>query len=163
MYDTNNQNIIIELVPSLRMFWIENSGLVILYGILLIMAGSDYNVLSLCSLFMAGVLTLLLLYRYWYICKLKWTITRKQIKTEWGVLTRDIHYVELYRVVDYCERQSFMQMVFGLKDIIIYSSDRTTPTQRIYGIPASLEIIPQLKELVEQQKKEYHVYEIANR
>lgn len=159
----NDNNIIIELVPSLRMFWIQNSGLIALDLVLMIMSGSDNGVLSLCAMLLTGLMSLVLLYRYWYICKMKWTITRKQLKTEWGVLSRDIQYVELYRVVDYSERQSFMQMVFGLKDIIIYSSDRTTPSQRIYGIPASLEIIPQLKELVEQQKKEYHVYEIANR
>jgi len=163
MAEKNENNIIIELVPSLRMFWIQNSGLIILYLVLIIMSGSDNNILSLIMLLMAGLLTLVLLYRYWFLCKLKWTITRKQLKTEWGVFTRDIHYVELYRVVDYCEKQSFMQMVLGLKDIIIYSNDRTTPAQRIYGIPSWLEIIPELKELVEQQKKEYHVYEIANR
>ena len=163
MDDSNANDIIIELVPSIRMFWIQNSGLIILYGVLLVMTGSDSRALSLCTLFMALFLTAILLYRYWYLCRLKWTITRKQLKTEWGVMSRDIHYVELYRVVDYCERQSFMQMVFGLKDIIVYSNDRTTPAQRIYGIPAGLEIIPKLKELVEQQKKEYHVYEIANR
>jgi hypothetical protein len=56
-----------------------------------------------------------------------------------------------------------MQMVFGLKDVIVYSNDRTTPAQRIYGVPGAMVIIPLLKELVEQQKKEYHVYEIANR
>ena len=163
MEDKNKENVIIELVPSLRMFWIQNCGLFVIYLVLLIMTGSDSRSLSLVALLMAGLLTAVLLYRYYYICKLKWTITRKQLKTEWGVLTRDIHYVELYRVVDYCERQSFMQMVFGLKDIIIFSNDRTTPAQRIFGIPAGLDIIPQLKELVEQQKREYHVYEIANR
>ena len=56
-----------------------------------------------------------------------------------------------------------MQMVLGLKDVIVFSGDRTTPAERIYGLPASLDIITPLKELVEQQKKEYHVYEITNR
>ena len=164
MYNSlNENNIIIELVPSLRMFWIQNLGLMALYLVLLILSGSDNEELSLCAILLTGLISIILLYRYWYLCKMKWTITRKQLKTEWGVLSRDIHYVELYRIVDYSERQSFMQMVLGLKDIIIYSSDRTTPSQRIYGVPAGLEIIPQLKELVEQQKKEYHVYEIANR
>ena len=112
MAEKNENNIIIELVPSLRMFWIQNSGLIILYLVLVIMSGSDNNILSLTMLLMAGLLTLVLLYRYCFLCKLKWTITRKQLKTEWGVFTRDIHYVELYRVVDYCEKQSFMQMMF---------------------------------------------------
>lgn len=158
-----SNNIIIELVPSLRMFWIQNSGLIIVYICLLIMTGSENTVLSIVAMLIAAMLTLLLFYKYCFLCKLKWTITGKQLKTEWGVLSRDIHYVELYRVVDYCEQQSFMQMVFGLKDIIVFSNDRTTPAQRIYGIPSGLDIIPKLKELVEQQKKEYHVYEIANR
>ena len=156
-------NIKLELSPSPRMFWIQNSGILVVYVVVLLLTGSDNSGLGMAAMIAVLALTALLVYRYLYITRLRWTVTDKQLKTQWGVLTRDIHYVELYRVVDYCERQSFMQMAFSLKDIIVYSNDRTTPTQRIYGIPASMEIIPLLKELVEQQKKEYHVYEIANR
>lgn len=152
-----------EIVPSLKMFWVENSGLLMVYLVMIILAGYEIHEIALCALFVVGALTLLLLYRYWYLCKIKWTFTDKQLITEFGVLSRDKHYIELYRVVDYCERQSFMQMVLGLKDVIVFSGDRTTPAERIYGLPASLDIITPLKELVEQQKKEYHVYEITNR
>ena len=145
------------------MFWIQNSGLLTVYTVALLLTGVEHNALAIAAMMAAFALTLLLAYRYLYITRLKWTITDKQLITQWGVLTRDIHYVELYRVVDYCERQSFMQMVFGLKDVIVYSNDRTTPAQRIYGVPGALVIIPLLKDLVEQQKREYHVYEIANR
>jgi membrane protein YdbS with pleckstrin-like domain len=161
--DAYNANIRLKMSPSPRMFWIQNSGLVALYMVALLLSGSEYGAMSLAAMIVVLLLTLLLAYRYLYITKLQWTITDKQLITQWGVLTRDIHYVELYRVVDYCERQSFMQMVFGLKDVIVYSNDRTTPAQRIYGVPGAMVIIPLLKELVEQQKKEYHVYEIANR
>lgn len=161
--DAYNTNIRLKMSPSPRMFWIQNSGLVALYMVALLLSGSEYGAMSLAAMIVVLLLTLLLAYRYLYITKLQWTITDKQLITQWGVLTRDIHYVELYRVVDYCERQSFMQMVFGLKDVIVYSNDRTTPAQRIYGVPGAMVIIPLLKELVEQQKKEYHVYEIANR
>ena len=161
--DTYNTNVKLQMSPSPRMFWIQNSGLLTVYVVALLLTGVEHNALAIAAMMAAFVLTLLLAYRYLYITRLKWTITDKQLITQWGVLTRDIHYVELYRVVDYCERQSFMQMVFGLKDVIVYSNDRTTPAQRIYGVPGALVIIPLLKDLVEQQKREYHVYEIANR
>ena len=159
----NKSNIVIELIPSLRMFWIDNAGLVILSVIMLLLMGYEDRNVAACALVLGFVIGLVILYKFWYLSRVKWTITHKQIITQYGVFTRDTQYIELYRVVDYSEKQSFMQMVFGLKDIIVYSGDRTTPSERIYGIPASLDIISQLKELVEQQKKEYHVYEITNR
>lgn len=161
--DTYTTQVRIELTPSPRMFWIQNGGLLAVYAVTLLLSGSENGVLALAAMAAALALSVLLIYRYLYLTRLQWVITDKQLITRWGVMTRDTHYVELYRVVDYCERQSFMQMVFGLKDIIIYSSDRTTPAQRIYGVPGAMDIIPHLKNLVEQQKKEYHVYEIANR
>lgn len=163
MINSTNQRIIMELVPSLRMFWVENSGIVAVYVMMVVLAGYENHDIAICSMVVVGVLSLVLLYRYWYLSKMKWTVTEKQLISEYGVFTRDKHYIELYRIVDYCERQSFMQMVMGLKDVIVFSGDRTTPAERIYGLPSGLDIIGQLKELVEQQKKEYHVYEITNR
>lgn len=159
----SNQQIFIELTPSLRMFWIENSGLMAVYLMMLLLSGYENHNVALCSMVIAFVITVIILYKFWYLSKLKWIVTDKQLIRECGVFTRDIQYIELYRVVDYCEKQSFMQMALGLKDIIVFSGDRTTPAERIIGVPASLDIIAQLKELVEQQKKEYHVYEITNR
>ena len=39
----------------------------------------------------------------------KWIITREQIKIYQGVLSKRINYIELYRVYDYEEKQSFIQ------------------------------------------------------
>lgn len=163
MKNTNNHKIIMELMPSLRMFWIENSGLFVIYLIMILLSGYENKDVAVCSMILAFFITIVILYKFWYLSRMKWTVTEKQLIRECGVFTRDVQYIELYRVVDYCEKQSFMQMAMGLKDVIVFSGDRTTPAERIYGIPAALDIIVELKELVEQQKKEYHVYEITNR
>ena len=157
------QKIIMELMPSLRMFWVDNLGLCAMYLVMILLAGYDNRNVSVCALIISFFIAAVMLYKFWYLSRLKWTITEKQLIRECGVFTRDKQFIELYRVIDYSEKQSFLQLVLNLKDIIIYSQDRTTPSERIYGIPASVEIITLFKELVENQKKEYHVYEITNR
>ena len=153
----------IVLVPSGRMFFIENFGLLVVYLAAVLCTGASRHDVALGAMALALLLTPLLLYRWWYLVRTRWTVTEKQLKSETGVFSRDVQYIELYRVVDYCEKQSFLHMLLGLKDVIIFSGDRTTPAHRIYGIPVGYEIIAPLKDLVEHQKRLHHVYEITNR
>ena len=153
----------IVLVPSGRMFFVENFGLLVLYVGAVLLTACPLRELQLGAVGFALLLTPLLLYRWLYLLRTRSTVTEKQLKSETGVFSRDVQYIELYRVVDYCEKQSFLHMLLGVKDVIIYSGDRTTPAHRIYGIPVGYEIIAPLKELVEYQKRLHHVYEITNR
>ena len=161
--ETYKQTVKMTLKPGMAMYFIQNKGMFVLYLVILVLCGYDNRMVGKFCFMVAMIITLLLIYRYWYLTTVKWTITDKQLIAEKGVFTKDIQYVELYRVVDYSEKQSMLHMMMNIKDVIVYSGDRTTPYTLIYGIPATTELIFVLKYLVEQQKKEHKVYEVTNR
>ena len=57
----SNQQIFIELTPSLRMFWIENSGLMAVYLMMLLLSGYENHNVALCSMVIAFVITVIIL------------------------------------------------------------------------------------------------------
>lgn len=159
----NENNTVIELCPCMRMFLIENLPMLAVYVVALCLLGDGNRDVRLIAAGTVILVSAMLLYRFAYLTRMRWVVTRLQIRSEHGVFTRDIQYLELYRVVDYSEKQSFLQMLTGIKDVIVYSGDRTTPSLRIIGIPASASVIPVLKQLVEEQKRKHNIYEITNR
>lgn len=72
------------------------------------------------------------------------------------------NYVELYRVIDYREDQSFIQMIFGIKTITIYSGDRSNPQLKLIGIKNDLDLIKLIRQRVEYNKKRHNIYEFTN-
>lgn len=91
-----------------------------------------------------------------------WLITEEQIKIYRGVFSKSINYIELYRVYDYSEEQSFIQSLTHNTTVIIFSGDRSTPKLVIAGIEANTEIINIIRKRVELQKKSNLVYEVTN-
>ena len=71
--------------------------------------------------------------------------------------------MELYRIIDYQEKQDIIQQMMGIKDVIIVSGEKSHPILRIYGIKNNLDIIGYINTRVEQAKKERKIYEITNR
>lgn len=110
-----------------------------------------------------SLLSVVLLYRLTYLCRIKYRITNEQLMIESGVFTHSLAYIELYRVVDYDEHRSFMQQLAGLKTVSIYSGDRTTPRLDIIGMRAELDIVGCIRERMEYNKLRKGVYEITNR
>ena len=98
-----------------------------------------------------------------YITSMKYHIGFEQLMYQRGLFTIKRDYIEMYRIVDYEESRSFLQMIFGLKTVTIHASDRTTPHLRIIGIPKDTDVIPTIRERCEYCKKKHGVYEIANR
>lgn len=97
-----------------------------------------------------------------YMARIEYVVNEEQLVTLRGVLSRSTDYIELYRVIDYQQHQSFLQQVFGLKTITIYSGDRNTPQLKIVGIKAKLDIIQTIRMRVEFNKKRKSIYEITN-
>ena len=92
-----------------------------------------------------------------------WEISDVKICRRHGILTRQTDYLELYRVVDYRESQTFLQRLFGVKTVVIISTDKSDPSMLICGVPAKEDLVTHTRNLVEQNKKENHIYEITNR
>lgn len=152
----------IKLSPAIKQFLADELIIMVMMGGAMLLSGYEDYVVKLCCLVLTGLLFLYLLGRFWFYKSVKWEITRTQIKITHGVLRRSTNYVELYRVVDFAEEQTFIQQMLGLKDVYILSSDRTEPALRIFGISSHMDIINEIKPLVKQARKDNHIYEIAN-
>ena len=153
---------IIVLSPSVKQWLADEFYMIVLVCVGLLLSGYEDKLVSVCSLIMTAGVSLYLLGRFWFYKSVKWEISRTQIKIVKGILRRDTNFVELYRIIDYAEQQSFIQQIMGLKDVYIMSSDRTEPILRIFGISNGIDIISELKPLVKQSRIDNHIYEIAN-
>lgn len=107
-------------------------------------------------------LILYLFYRYVYITRMVYVITEEQIKYEYGVFSCRRGFIELYRVVDYCESRSFFQMLLGLKTISLYSGDRTTPRLDLIGIKNDKDLVSDIRARVEFNKRRRNIHEFTN-
>ena len=98
-----------------------------------------------------------------YITSMKYHIGLEQLMYQRGLFTQKRDYIEMYRIVDYEESRSFVEMLFGLKTVTIHACDRTTPYLQIIGVPKDMELIETIRERVIQSRKRNGIYEIANR
>ena len=85
-----------------------------------------------------------------------------QLQYEYGILSLQRDFIELYRVVDYSEQRSFLQMLFGLKTVSIYSGDKTCPRLDIIGVQGDSDLITMIRERVEYNKKKHNIHEFTN-
>lgn len=101
--------------------------------------------------------------KYMVLNAYSWTIGETEIKRKHGIFRIQTDYIELYRVVDYKETQSLLQRIFRVKTVVIVSTDKSDPIMEIKGVPTNTKLVEYTRKLVEKNKKQNHVYEIANR
>ena len=150
------------ITPSLKVFLTTNFPSLCTCVLMGILTGTDIPLVKLSSFAISLCAGLYLLWQLWYYTTVKWKISNSQIKMMSGVFFHKVDYVELFRVNDYSEERNLLQQILGIKDIIIMSTDRSDPRLRIYGVPASFDLISIIKPLVQKCRKETHIYEIAN-
>lgn len=109
------------------------------------------------------VMIIYLLYRAFYMQRMRYVITEEQIIIHHGVFSHSTDYVELYRVVDYSQHQTLLQQIFGVKTVSIYSGDRNNPKLDMIGIPVKTDVVGLVRCRVEANKKRKGIYEITNR
>lgn len=112
---------------------------------------------------LSGFLALHLLYKYLLMRQAVYIITDEILAWHHGIIERSVEYIELYRIIDYRERHTFMQQLFGLKTVIIYSGDRTMPQLKIPGITTDCNLVETIRERVEYNRTRKPIYEISNR
>jgi uncharacterized membrane protein YdbT with pleckstrin-like domain len=93
----------------------------------------------------------------------KWVIDDEQIQRTMGVFSRTTDYVELYRVTDYIEVQTFLQRIFKVKSLVVVSTDKTDSMMPILGIPEKVDLKEYIRKKVEYCKQIHNIYEITNR
>lgn len=114
-------------------------------------------------LLIPGVLLLFyLVCRAIYMFRMVYVITPEQLILLRGILSHSKDYVELYRIVDYQQHRSFLQQIFGLKDVIIYTGDRNNRKVIMTGVRESIDVVSELRIRVEFNKKRRGIYEFTN-
>lgn len=149
--------------PRTGQFVINELPMLLLTLGLLCAGGSDIVPYRQIFIFLSLLLSLFEAYKYAYLRSKTFTIGEEMLVYEHGVLVRTRDYVELYRVIDYRERRTAMQQLFGLKTVTIISGDRSTPWLDVEGIDEKTDMVMFIRKLVEINKRRKGIYEITNR
>ena len=152
----------VRLIPCWRQLLIDELVPIIGALALLVAGGLDAVPYRSVFLFLGLVLALKVCYALIYLRKMVYTITGEQLVYEHGVFSRSRDYIELYRVVDFDEKRSFLQLLLGLKTIVVHSGDRTMPKLRMVGIREAADVVGCLRERVSYNRKRMNIHEFAN-
>lgn len=149
-------------------FWIERYFAIIIIEVLIAVAYNYFDCddpifdMALKALFILIWIMLCYTYVDMLFCT-KWIITKDELIYRRGVFSRHEAHTELYRVVDYSESQSFLQLIFRNKTVKVISGDVSDPVSSIYGIDTKTPVIKVLRERVRITRKEAGIYEVTNR
>lgn len=152
----------IVLQPHRIQFVIDELPTIIVCAAGWIYGGMEGRPFTAFAVWVAVLLSLVLLYRLIYLRRTRYYIGSEQIISKHGVLSRKTDYMEQYRIVDFVEHQSFMQQLCGLKTVRIFSTDRNTLRLDLVGIRRNLDVVRLIRERVEYNKRKKGIYEITN-
>lgn len=156
----------ISIKPDYKEFMAENTGLSLLFFVslvamsLLTSVESSYVQIGVSSFSL--VLAVVLVVKYVTLTAVVWIVGEGTLCRIRGVFSRYTDYIELYRVVDYSESQTFLQKLWKVKTVSIISTDKTDSTMKMYGVKASFALVRLIRDRVEKCKHEKRIYEITN-
>lgn len=156
----NSQSIVLQ--PHAGQFVINELPTLLLCCAVWVYGGMEGLPLTALAVPVAFLLSLILLYRFIYLRRIRYRIGEEQLVSEHGIIRRKVDYMELYRIVDFQEHQSLMQQLCGLKTVCIFSMDRSTPRLDLVGIRRGDDIVTLIRERVETNKRKKGIYEITN-
>jgi len=87
-------------------------------------------------------------------------LTTERLRQTHGVLSKRTDELELYRVKDIALEQPFFLRMFGLANVLLETSDKTTPRVTIHGIRDAQELANTIRQHVEVQRHKKGVREI---
>ena len=152
----------VSLRPSWRQLLIDELVSILGALALIVIGGLDGVPAHTLLLCLGLALVVKVCYRLVYLRQMVYTITGEQLVYEHGVFSRSRDYIELYRVVDFDEKRSFLQLLLGLKTIVVHSGDRTMPKLRMVGIREAVDVVGRLRERVSYNRKRMNIHEFAN-
>lgn len=89
----------------------------------------------------------------------KWTVTDKSVIIQKGIITKTTNETQLFRVVDFAEKQNILQSIFNNTDLYIYSFDKTDPELCLFGIVKDKQILKEIKRRVAVEREINHIKE----
>jgi len=152
----------VSLRPNWRQLLIDELVSILGALALIVVGGLDGVPAHTLMLCLGLTLVVKVCYRLVYLRQMVYTITGEQLVYEHGVFSRSRDYIELYRVVDFDEKRSFLQLLLGLKTIVVHSGDRTMPKLRMVGIREAADVVGCLRERVSYNRKRMNIHEFAN-
>ena len=84
-------------------------------------------------------------------------VTTTNIESEYGVLSKKIDVLELWRCRDVRYQQSLFDRILGIAHIEIFTADVTTPQLHIPGLPASRQLFEKIRDSIEIQRQARNV------
>lgn len=156
----NIQGVVLQ--PHAGQFFIDELPTLVLCCAGWVYGGMEGLPLTALAVPVALLLSLILLYRFVYLRRIRYRIGAEQLVSEHGIIRRKVDYMELYRIVDFQEHQSLLQQLCGLKTVSIFSMDRNTPRLDLIGVRRSNDIVAVIRERVEYNKRKKGIYEITN-
>jgi membrane protein YdbS with pleckstrin-like domain len=89
-------------------------------------------------------------------------VTSTNIESEYGVLSKKIDVLELWRCRDVRYQQSLVDRMLGIAHIKIFTADVTTPHVEMVGLPASRQLFEQIRDNIEIQRQSRNVYGVIS-
>jgi uncharacterized membrane protein YdbT with pleckstrin-like domain len=82
-----------------------------------------------------------------------YTLTDQRLKTTRGILTKVTEDLELYRVRDTRLQQSLWQRMFGLGEVVLHTTDASTPEVYLRWLPHAEQLREKIRFLVEARRE----------
>jgi len=130
------ENILWSGTPS----QVTNLGTFVIWGILA------------CTLVLAPVSLILIIWKYLEVKNQVYELTNQRLKMHSGVLSKKIEELELYRVRDTQFEQPFFLRLFGLGNVILLTTDSTSPEIILPAIPNAQGVREQIRNAVEETR-----------
>ena len=132
----------------------------------LVWQGRSSQILNL-GWFVLGVLLLptlivpiLVLVKYLRLRCRVYEITSERLRITSGILSKKTDYLELYRVKDMNLEQPFTLRLFGLGNVVLLTSDKTTPDVTIPAVAQASALLDQVRSLVEACRRKTGTREV---
>lgn len=124
--------------------------LLTLISIIAMFYGNDYFRIILPTLI---IFIVIIIYKYYLLRSHEYTIDNERIKFKKGILSKETHYLELYRIIDLETKQSLLLQLISSMDLTLITSDRSHPRFVFYGIKNDDKFSEDLKVLIEEVRK----------
>ena len=103
---------------------------------------------------------LIAFWKYLELKTFRYTVTTERVGLRRGILTKRTDSIELYRVKDTTVIEPFFLRLFGLSDVVLTSSDRTTPLIVLHAIPNGMDLREKIRGNVERLRVQKSVREV---
>lgn len=128
--------------------------------ILIAALGLTFYLWSLWPLLGAIVAAAMAVWKYMRISSLQYTLTTERLLTTTGVMTRRTEHIELYRIKDSSLIEPFWYRQMGVGNIVLITSDASTPRLELRAIAHSREAWDLIRKQVEIVRTKKGVREV---